>query len=74
MIQKAEVDTTIEDIHQIRARLAEKFGGDIKAILEDTRKRQATSGHPIWIGTQANKTMQQSLPEASAHENELVTE
>ncbi len=74
MIQKAEVDTTIEDIHQIRARLAEKFGGDIKAILKDTRKRQAFSEHPTWKGAQANKAMQQSLPESSANENELVDE
>jgi hypothetical protein len=41
-------DSTIEDIHQTRRRIAEKFGGDLKAILEDARKRQAASGREIW--------------------------
>lgn len=63
MIQKTQivdVDTTIEDIHRTRERLAEKFGGDIKAILEDARQRQAASGRPIWQGTAANKTVNRS--------------
>ncbi len=55
MIQKADIDTTIDDIHRTRERLAEKFGGDIKAILEDARQRQAASGRPTWRGTSANK-------------------
>lgn len=63
MIQKTQivdVDTTIEDIHRTRERLAEKFGGDIKAILEDARQRQAASGRPIWQGTAAKKAVNQS--------------
>jgi hypothetical protein len=49
MIQKKnENDTTIEEIHRTRERMADKFGGDIAAILEDARKRQAASGHPVW--------------------------
>jgi len=63
MIQKTQivdVDTTIEDIHRTRERLAEKFGGDIKAILEDARQRQAASGRPIWQGTAANKAVNRS--------------
>jgi hypothetical protein len=43
-------DTTIEDIHRTRRAIAEKFGGDITAILEDARKRQEASGRPIWKG------------------------
>jgi len=50
MIPKAEVDTTIDEIHRTRERLAEKFGGDIKAILEDARRRQAASDRPTWQG------------------------
>ena len=57
MIQKTEVDTTIEEIHRTRERLAEKFGGDIKAILADARRRQAEPGHPIWRGASANKAV-----------------
>ncbi len=49
MIQKrTERDTIIEEIHQTRRRMAEKFGGDIAAILEDARKRQEQSGRAIW--------------------------
>jgi len=41
-------DTTIEDIHATRRRIAEKFGHDLAAIVQDAQKRQATSGHEIW--------------------------
>ena len=51
MIQKkSNPDTIIEEIHRCRQRMAEKFGGDIAAILEDARKRQAVSGRPVWQG------------------------
>jgi (p)ppGpp synthase/HD superfamily hydrolase len=49
MTQKSpDRDTTIEDIHATRRRIAEKFGHDLAAIVEDAQKRQATSGHEIW--------------------------
>jgi hypothetical protein len=49
MTQKVpDRDTTIEDIHATRRRIAEKFGYDLAAIVEDAKKRQATSGHEIW--------------------------
>ncbi|MBW3600674.1 MAG: hypothetical protein KY475_25850 [Planctomycetes bacterium] len=56
--QIVDVDTTIDDIHRTRERLAEKFGGDIKAILEDARQRQAASGRPIWQGTPTTETVE----------------
>jgi hypothetical protein len=64
MIQKKNNrDTTIEEIHRTREQIADKFGGDLAAILEDARKRQAASGRPVWQGpssikarTTANKT------------------
>ena len=69
MIQKSDVDSTIEEIHRTRERLAEKFGGDIKAILEDARRRQAASGRPTWSALSANKPMHasggSSVPENS---------
>ena len=44
MTQKSpDRDTTIEDIHATRRRIAEKFGHDLAAIFEDAKKRQATS-------------------------------
>ena len=49
MTQKSpDRDTTIEDIHETRRRIAEKFGHDLAAIVEDAKKRQAVSGREIW--------------------------
>ena len=56
MIQKNnDRDTTIDEIHRTRQQMVDKFGGDIDAILEDARKRQAVSGRPIWQGRTSNK-------------------
>jgi hypothetical protein len=56
MIQKkSDRDPVIDEIHQTRERMAEKFGGDIEAILEDARKRQEASGRTIWQGPLSNK-------------------
>ena len=52
MTQKSpDRDTTIEDIHATRRRIAEKFGHDLAAIVQDAQKRQASSGHEIWRPT-----------------------
>ena len=49
MTQKpTDRDTTIAEIHRTRRRIAEKFGHDLAAIVDDAKKRQATSGHEIW--------------------------
>lgn len=56
--KSANRDTTIEDIHRTRMRLAEKFGDDIAAILEDARKRQEASGRAIWRGPRPNNALQ----------------
>ena len=37
-------DRTIADLHKIRERISDAFGGDIHAITEDARKRQEQSG------------------------------
>jgi len=50
-------DTVIDEIHRTRERIAEKFDGDIAAILEDARNRQAASGRPVWQGPPSNKAM-----------------
>jgi hypothetical protein len=55
MQKKSNKDTTIEEIHRTRERMADKFGGDIEAILEDARKRQVASGRPVWQGPSSNK-------------------
>jgi hypothetical protein len=53
-------DTIIEEIHQTRRRMADQFGGDIDAILEDARKRQAASGRAIWHGSVLHKPVNQT--------------
>lgn len=60
MIQKADIDSTIEDIHRTRERLAEKFGGDINAILDDARRRQSASDRPTWQGPLAQQAVHPS--------------
>jgi hypothetical protein len=59
--KKNNSDTTIEEIHRTRERMADKFGGDIAAILEDARKRQAASGRPVWQGRSSNKGTQSTV-------------
>ena len=44
-------DPILDEIHRTRQQIAEKFGGDIKAILADARKRQEASGRVIWQGS-----------------------
>ena len=58
-------DTTIEEIHRTRERMADKFAGDIAAILDDARKRQAASGRAVWRGPS-------SLVEPPASPNPLL--
>lgn len=41
-------DTILEEIHRTREQIAERFGNDIGAIVEDARKRQEASGRPLW--------------------------
>jgi hypothetical protein len=51
-------DTTIEDIHRTRVRMAEKFGDDISAILADAQNRQDASGRVIWQRRGPNQPLQ----------------
>jgi len=48
-------DPIIDEIHCTRERMAEEFGGDIAAILEDARKRQEVAGRAVWQGPPSNK-------------------
>lgn len=57
MTQTHNTDPIIDEIHRTRRQIADKFGGDIAAILDDARKRQAASGRPVWRGTLANNAI-----------------
>lgn len=59
MIQKTN-DSPIDEIHQIRREISERFGGDIVAIAEDAARRQAASSRPVWQPNTANKATRPS--------------
>ena len=60
------IDPIIEEIHEIRRRIAEKFNYDVYAIAEDARKRQEASDWPIWHG----RSSQRDEGNASSDANE----
>jgi hypothetical protein len=41
-----EPDPIVEEVHRIRAELLARFNGDLHALVEDARRRQAESGRP----------------------------
>jgi hypothetical protein len=53
--QTTNDDTIIDAIHRTRQQMAERFGGDIAAILEDARKRQQASGRAVWQRPSSNQ-------------------
>lgn len=55
MIQKrTTTDPILDEIHRTRREICERFGGDLHAILDDARKRQAASEHPVWSPASTN--------------------
>lgn len=61
MIQKqTATDPVLDEIHQTRREISERFGGDLHAILDDARKRQAASGRPVWSPGSTNPAMHES--------------
>lgn len=50
-------DTTIEEIHRTRRRIAERFKGSLLAMIEDARRRQEASGHPMWRPQASSKVV-----------------
>lgn len=48
MIQKLKTDPIIEEIHQVRREISDRFGGDVRAITADANARMAASGCRIW--------------------------
>jgi hypothetical protein len=48
-------DPVIEEIHQTRRAISDRFNGDIGAIAADAAARQSSSGHPVWKPEAPNK-------------------
>jgi hypothetical protein len=57
MIKKLETDTTIEEIHQTRREISDRFAGDIAAIAADAARRQAASKRPVWCPHSTNQVL-----------------
>ena len=58
MIRKQiTTDPVVDEIHRTRREISDRFGGDLHAILDDARKRQAASGRPVWSPEPANHPM-----------------
>jgi len=51
------IDPIIEEIHETRRKIAQRFDCDAHRISEDARRRQALDGRPVWQPNSANKTM-----------------
>ncbi|NEX16544.1 MAG: hypothetical protein C1943_07935 [Halochromatium sp.] len=49
-------DTLIEEIHQTRTAISERFHGNITAIADDAAARQSASGRAIWKPETPNKS------------------
>ena len=43
-----KTDSVIAEIHRTRREIFERFNGDVAAIAEDSARRQASSGRPVW--------------------------
>jgi hypothetical protein len=59
-------DPIVAEVRRHRQAIAAKFGYDIRAIAEDARKREATSGHPIANLEQEAQGKRRSAPAAGA--------
>lgn len=51
-------DSVIEQIHQTREEISERFGDSIAAIAEDAARRQLGSKRLIWKANKPNEPLQ----------------
>jgi len=67
-------DYIVEEVRKHREARAAKFGFNIRAMVEDARKRQVKSGHPIVDLTQKDKAeRQRKTPVKSLRKNDLTS-
>jgi hypothetical protein len=58
-------DPIVEEVRKHRQQIAAEFGYDIRAIAQDARRRQASSGHPIVTQQESRKHRHRPLRKAS---------
>ncbi|MCY2988970.1 MAG: hypothetical protein NTY19_14030 [Planctomycetota bacterium] len=54
---KNQVDPIIEEIHETRREIAQRFDCDVHRISEDAKRRQMLEGKPLWQPGAANQRM-----------------
>ena len=54
-MKPTKADNTIEEIHEIRFEISDRFDGDVFAIAQDAARRQAASNRPLWHPKTTNK-------------------
>ena len=59
-MKPTKTDKTIDEIHEIRIEISDRFGGDVFAIAQDAARRQSDSGRPLWRPKTTNKPLQPS--------------
>lgn len=59
-------DNVIADLHRIRERIVDSFGGDLVALTADARRRQATSGREV---ASPGRGANQHLPQQRGNRN-----
>lgn len=62
MTMTKTTDAVIDEIHQTRRAISDRFGGDLEAIAEDAARRQAASKRSVW------------RPKSSGNSSELADE
>ncbi len=58
-------DTVIDEIHETRRAISEKFHGNTAAIAADAAARQSASGRPVWHAKTPNKSLQPTAQSAA---------
>ena len=59
-MKPTKTDTTIDEIHEIRREISDRFGGDVFAIAQDAARRQFDSKRPQWCPKTTHKPLQPS--------------
>jgi hypothetical protein len=58
---ESSADTIISDLHQIREEIVDSFGGDLRRLTDDARRRQEASGERIWRRTELSYQERKSV-------------
>ncbi len=57
-MKQTKADKTIDEIHEVRFEISDRFGGDVFAIAQDAARRQSDSDRPLWRSKTTSKPLQ----------------